>query len=346
MITFGPLLNTTQFPGWSPADVLDAALSYADAAESLGYERLWITEHHFIPVGVCSSAITLAGFILGRTKRIRVGTAICPLPLYHPLQLAQESALLDQVSDGRFDFGVGKGGFRPDLETFNIAGDTLGSRMEEGIEILIQAWTQESVAAAGQFARFPAVGLNPPPRTTPHVPLYIAGSAPATVELAARHGASMMIGFGSDEVAMAAQVGRYRELSRHSGHDPDAATHACTLLTSIADSAEEARSRVQQNLAWFLATASRYSGSARAQPLERAPSALAPEAHISAHLAQLFDRQLIGTPAQCVARIREIVAHTGIHHFILLFEGAADRERTIENLERFARDVMPTIGAM
>jgi luciferase family oxidoreductase group 1 len=344
VITFGPLLNTAQFPGWSPADVLDAALSYADAAESLGYERLWITEHHFIPVGVCSSAVTLAGFILGRTKRIRVGTAICPLPLYHPLQLAQESALLDQVSDGRFDFGIGKGGFRPDLETFNIAGDTLGPRMEEGIEILIQAWTEESVTAAGQFARFPAVGLNPPPRTTPHVPLYIAGSATATVELAARHGASMMIGFGSDDVAMAAQVARYRERSRCWGHDPDAATHACTLLTYIADSAEEARSRVQQNLVWFLSTASRYSGSARAQPAEGASPAL--EAHISAHLAQVFDHQLIGTPAQCVARIREIVARTGIHHFILLFEGAADRERSINNLERFARDVVPTIRAI
>ena len=344
MITFGPLLNTVQFPGWSPADVLDAALSYADAAESLGYERLWITEHHFIPVGVCSSAVTLAGFILGRTKRIRVGTAICPLPLYHPLQLAQESALLDQVSDGRFDFGVGKGGFRPDLETFNIAGDTLGARMAEGIEILIQAWTEESAAAAGQYARFPAVGLNPPPRTTPHVPLYIAGSAPATVELAARHGASMMIGFGRDDAAMAAQMARYRELSRYSGHDPDAVIHACTLLAYIADSAEEARSRVQQNLAWFLATASRYSESARAHPVEGAPPA--PEAYISAHLAQIFDRQLIGTPAQCVARIREIVARTGIRHFILLFEGAADRQRTIENLERFARDVVPTVRAM
>jgi alkanesulfonate monooxygenase SsuD/methylene tetrahydromethanopterin reductase-like flavin-dependent oxidoreductase (luciferase family) len=344
VITFGPLLNTAQFPGWSPADVLDAALSYADAAESLGYERLWITEHHFIPVGVCSSAVTLAGFILGRTKRIRVGTAICPLPLYHPLQLAQESALLDQVSDGRFDFGVGKGGFRLDLEIFNIAGGTLGPRMEEGIEILIQAWTEESVTAAGQFARFPAVSLNPPPRTTPHVPLYIAGSATATVELAARHGASMLIGFGSDDAAMAAQVAQYRERSQSWGHDPDAATHACTLLTYIVDSAEEARSRVQQNLAWFLTTASRYSGSARPQPAEGALPA--PEAHISAHLAQLFDRQLIGTPAQCVARIREIVARTGIRHFILLFEGAADRGRTIENLERFARDVVPTIRAI
>jgi alkanesulfonate monooxygenase SsuD/methylene tetrahydromethanopterin reductase-like flavin-dependent oxidoreductase (luciferase family) len=346
VISFGPLLNTAQFPGWSPADILGSALLYADTAESLGYERIWVTEHHFIPVGVCSSAVTLAAFLLGRTTRIRVGTAVCPLPVYHPLHLAQAASLLDQVSGGRFDFGIGKGGFRPDLETFSIMGETLMSRMAEGVEILVNAWTQDRVSAAGQFTRFSPVSLNPPPRTLPHVPLYIAGSGPATVGLAARYGASMLIGCGSDDAAIAMQVARYRDLSRRFGHDPDAAAHACMLLTYVAESADEARECVLQNLAWFLVTASQYSNAAPAHSAEGATPEHRQEAHVAAHLGQIFDRQLVGTPARCIKRIREIVERTGIRHFILLCEGAANRERTIANLERFARDVASAFAVL
>ena len=111
MATFGLFSNMGAFPGLSHQEILDAAISYAEAAEQLGYHDVWVSEHHFIPFGICPSALTMAGFLLGRTRRLRVGTATTLVHLYHPLQLAEQAALLDQLSGRRFDFGIGRGGY-------------------------------------------------------------------------------------------------------------------------------------------------------------------------------------------------------------------------------------------
>lgn len=111
MTTFGLFINTGAQTGRTHADVFALALAQAELAESLGYHDVWVTEHHFIPFGINANALTLAGFLLGRTNRLRVGTAVTLAPLYHPLQLAEQVAILDQVSGGRLDFGIGRGGY-------------------------------------------------------------------------------------------------------------------------------------------------------------------------------------------------------------------------------------------
>ena len=113
---FGLFLNNGVFDGVDDAAALQLSVDSARLAESLGYDRLWVTEHHFIDFGVCSSALTLAGFLLGLTQRIRVGTAVVLAPLVHPITLAEQVALLDQVSGGRLDLGLGRGGYSLDDE--------------------------------------------------------------------------------------------------------------------------------------------------------------------------------------------------------------------------------------
>src|SRR5262249_52270379 len=101
MVSFGLFLNCGAQVGRSDGEVFELVLEEARLAERLGYHDVWVTEHHFIPFGINPSALTLAAFLLGQTSRLRVGTAVTLAPLYHPLQLAEQAALLDQCSGGR-----------------------------------------------------------------------------------------------------------------------------------------------------------------------------------------------------------------------------------------------------
>lgn len=106
----GTFVLAAQFPGQAPVEALHRSIGTAEAAERAGLDAVWLAEHHFVPYGVCPSAITLAGVLLGRTSRIGVGTAVSVLPTAHPVALGEQAALLHLVSGGRFTLGVGRGG--------------------------------------------------------------------------------------------------------------------------------------------------------------------------------------------------------------------------------------------
>jgi alkanesulfonate monooxygenase SsuD/methylene tetrahydromethanopterin reductase-like flavin-dependent oxidoreductase (luciferase family) len=98
---FGAFLLAAQFPDQDHNTVLDSTVAAALAAEEAGFEDVWVAEHHFMSYGIRPSAITLASYLLGATRRITVGTAVSVLSIQHPVALAEQAALLDQLSDGR-----------------------------------------------------------------------------------------------------------------------------------------------------------------------------------------------------------------------------------------------------
>ena len=102
----GTFVLAAQFPGQGPGEALHRAVRSAEAAERSGLDSVWLAEHHFVPYGVCPSAVTLAGMLLGRTRRIRVGTAVSVLPTQHPVALGEQAALLHLLSGGRVRLGV------------------------------------------------------------------------------------------------------------------------------------------------------------------------------------------------------------------------------------------------
>src|SRR5438093_316792 len=108
---FGAFLSLTDANGASHRDVLATALDYAHVAEALGCDSLWINEHHFMGFSICPDSLTMAGYLLGATARIRVGNAVSLIPFQHPIAIAERAALLDGLSGGRFDLGLGRGGY-------------------------------------------------------------------------------------------------------------------------------------------------------------------------------------------------------------------------------------------
>ena len=157
-------------------------------AERLGYDNIWMNEHHFIGDGYSPSVLPLAAVTAMQTERIRIGTSLLLMPLHHPINVAEDGAVVDVLSNGRFDLGVGQG-YRPEeFVSYNIPAAERGRRMREGVEIVRQLWSGKPANFSGKFYSVTDAVLDPPVVQQPHPPIWIGGRNRSVVEWAARNG--------------------------------------------------------------------------------------------------------------------------------------------------------------
>lgn len=185
------LLCTLQAPDWwrQPWPRIYAELQeQAEAAEALGYDALWLGEHHFLDDGHCPAPLVVAAALAARTRRVRVGTCVALLPLYHPIRLAEDAAVVDVISDGRLTLGVGQGYQQAEFAGFGIALAERFGRARETLAIARRLWTEERVTFRGRYWRLDDVTLNPRPVQQPHPPIWFAAVRPRAVARIARTG--------------------------------------------------------------------------------------------------------------------------------------------------------------
>jgi alkanesulfonate monooxygenase SsuD/methylene tetrahydromethanopterin reductase-like flavin-dependent oxidoreductase (luciferase family) len=327
----GVLLLAARFPGQSDEEVLAAAVDAAVAAERAGFDDVWVAEHHFMSYGVCPSAVTLAAYLLGRTERVAVGTAVSVLSVQHPVALAEQAALLDQVSGGRFWLGVGRGGPWVDLEVFGTGLDRYESGFAEGLDLLMGALTRERVSAAGPAFAFREVAVVPRPRTYPHPPVVVAATSAATTRLAAARGLPMLLGMHMGDEARRELVAGYQAAVEHCRRP--AGGHIAAVLAYVADTRAQAQRVLRVELPRWLGP-----GLAGYVPVDGRPAqARNPEAYAE----MLCQISPVGTAADCVEIMAATVERTGIRHLIVMAEGAGDPVRTRENIARLGAEVLP-----
>src|SRR5690606_25028066 len=129
--------------GFTHEQVYRETLEQVELAEELGFDSAWLTEHHFLPCGYLPKLLPAAAALAARTRRIRIGTGVLLLPLYDPIHVAEETAVVDLLSGGRLIFGIAPG-YRPEeFAGFHQVRERRGARMEEAMQILIRAWTEE-----------------------------------------------------------------------------------------------------------------------------------------------------------------------------------------------------------
>lgn len=181
-------------PQWArPSDFLyNRILDQIEWAEQAGFDRVALAEHHFLDDGFLPSLLPMAAAIAARTKRMRIGFEISLLPLYHPVRLAEDAALVDILSRGRFELGVAAGYRKEEYAGLGMSMKERGGRMEEGLQIVRKCWTEEEFSFDGKYYQLKNVRMNPKP-VTPGGPRLIvgAGSVPAALR-AARLGDDMM----------------------------------------------------------------------------------------------------------------------------------------------------------
>jgi alkanesulfonate monooxygenase SsuD/methylene tetrahydromethanopterin reductase-like flavin-dependent oxidoreductase (luciferase family) len=205
-------------PGWSDEDVFRTELEQIEKAEELGFDGVWLAEHHFQWYGIATDLMVIAGWVAARTQRIRIGTAIVVLPFHNPIRLAEQAATVDLMSSGRLDFGVGRGYQAAEYGGFGISMDESKVRFAECMEVLLKAWTEESFSYDGQYTQVRDVTLLPKPLQKPHPPIYVASwMTPETIKYAAEMGFPILApaGLASDQIKTNYQL--YRETLKSLG---------------------------------------------------------------------------------------------------------------------------------
>lgn len=325
-VRIGAFLLAPGFPGQDHGTVLDTTVAAAVAAEDAGFDDVWVAEHHFMTYGLCPSAVTLAGYLLGATRRVAVGTAVSVLSTAHPVALAEQALLLDRVSGGRFRLGVGRGGPWQDLEVFGTGLDRWERGFPESLDLLLAALRGPTVAADGARFRFREVDVVPRP-VAPGPPVVLAVTSPSGVALAASRGLPMLLGMHADDEEKAACVAAYR----------GSAAHMSAALAYVADTRAQALAVIREALPRWLGPG--LAGYVRADGAPR------PARDVVAYTELLCRLHGVGTPEDAVAALSASAARTGVGHVVLMVEGAGDRARTCENIARLGAEVLPALRA-
>jgi hypothetical protein len=191
----------------SEREVQQAILREARLADELGFDAVWLAEHHFdATFSTIPSPNLLLAALAMRTERVKLGCAINVLPFHHPLRIAEEGAMLDQLSNGRFQWGIGRGITGHEFHSFRIAPAESRTLFNEIHDAVIDAWRTGRMAFEGELVKVPPTDIAPGVVQRPHPPVWVTAQSPDSVAWAARH----------PDIRGARGIGAgHRRLSRH-----------------------------------------------------------------------------------------------------------------------------------
>ncbi|HEX2170871.1 MAG TPA: LLM class flavin-dependent oxidoreductase, partial [Dehalococcoidia bacterium] len=319
-------------------DIYDTEIPQMIAADALGYDSIWIAEHHFSTYGICSAPQVLAGVVAGATKRLRVGMGITLLPLHDPVQIAEELAVLDQASGGRLEVGIGRASTPLEYSGYSIPYEESRARVDENLEILRGVWTNDRFNYHGRFRQVHDVMVLPKPRQQPYPPLYLACNSADTVPIAARQGLPMMTSFLVLDSALIERHEVYRRVSADHGYPTDEveARIAQTWNIRFVYVADDERAAIEDPREHVLG----YYGAAGGRP--KAPHLPRPEISYEDRLKS--GAAFFGTPDQVVDQIGRFHETTGIHNVLCFMSvRAMDSAKVLRSMELFAAKVMPQL---
>ncbi|MBX6378685.1 MAG: LLM class flavin-dependent oxidoreductase [Clostridia bacterium] len=340
------VMELFQFPEGKTADqVLHETLETAQLAEELGFDSIWLAEHHFSEYGIVGSPLLMAAAIAARTKRIQIGTAVLVLPFYDPVRLAEECALVDVMSGGRLVIGYGRGYQPEEFRGFRINQSEARQRTQEIVDILKLAWTQDRFSYEGQFYQIKNVTVYPKPLQKPHPPLLQAAVSLDTFRLTGSQGIPILTSPNFTPLPVVKQqFDTYVNALREAGYDPDRFDRPLMQQVYIGDDPEDAYRTPEPYAMWYQRLLARLVPGGR----EAAPAGYENWNAISGNIAkvtydQVFEHGAIfATPEDAIKKLTVLRDVVGVTNFIVWANfGGIDHRLALRSLERFARHVMP-----
>ena len=230
------------------ADVYDEHLRGAQEAEQMGYRYYFSIEHQTSDVSFLSAPSVYLTALARETSAIRFGVMIYQLPFHHPIRLAEEVAMLDHLSRGRVEFGAGTGVTSHEFLRWNVDFDRRRDISQEALDVILQAWTQNSVTYDGEFFQFDEVLTSPKPFQQPRPPVWFGCHSAASFEYAARKNFHVSQNIDTDQV-IADKFETWRGLWREAGHTTPMPKTFLTRHVHVADTDQKAREQAEPHLA-------------------------------------------------------------------------------------------------
>jgi len=225
-------------------------INYVVEAEKLGFSSVFLVEHHFTGFGQVSASMSLLAYLAARTERIRLGTAVVVLPWHNPILVAEQAATLDLLSNGRLDFGVGKGYRHSEFKGFGIPREEAEARFEEALAVIQRAWiSRQRFSHHGRFWQLEDIVVEPPTAQHPHPPIWVAGASEASIRRAAARGFNLILDQYARPDIVGERIALYRAGRERSGQAFDPMQVAVLVLEDLVDPVRHLDVRVPAQLA-------------------------------------------------------------------------------------------------
>jgi alkanesulfonate monooxygenase SsuD/methylene tetrahydromethanopterin reductase-like flavin-dependent oxidoreductase (luciferase family) len=302
------------------ADTLDLIAR----TEDLGFEAVWLPEHHFEDDGYSPSPLTMLGAVAARTSRIKIGPAVSLAPLYHPVRFAEDCALLDILSNGRLEVHIGVGSRERETAGFGVSFKTRGTRTDEFLQIVNRLWAGEAVDHEGKHFSVKNAKIGPTPLKG-RVPLYIGGFTSKAVQRALAYGDGIS---GPIEVCEA-----YLEALRERGRDPSTARlRTFDIYLYVARDTAQAWEELAPHVLYA------HNAYSKMYSEDTPDFDLRPMSYEEFRASGLLR---ILTPEQAIERFEEMRASTPIEHMMIYAPAGLPPARFADYLELFSREVIP-----
>jgi alkanesulfonate monooxygenase SsuD/methylene tetrahydromethanopterin reductase-like flavin-dependent oxidoreductase (luciferase family) len=350
---FGIFLDFLIRPGENHTDAFREALALVDLAEATGLDSVWLGEMHFNPNrSVLSAPIVVASAIATRTKRLKVGMAVQVLPLISPLRLAEEAATVDQLSEGRFEYGVGRSGNTRAYDTMGIPYEESAERFQEALDIILQAWKGETFSYHGKYNHIENASLSPLPYQKPHPPVRLASTTEDSFARVGRLGFPIFLSMrGMDVGDLETNLHDYRGAWQAAGHPGNAGDISVRFPMYIGLTEAESIEDPRESIEAYFARMRRLFEEGRSE--DTLGAGLSERAAVRARRAErlatityeeiLETKVIFGTPAQVIDRLTQFKETLGLTGFTAELNpgGLLPREAVQRSLKLLTQEVMP-----
>ena len=327
----------------TPGDVITEAVlgyheygDYVQLAEKLGYSHVWLVEHHFTGFAQLSATLNYISYLAGRTSTIRLGTAVTVVPWHNPILLAEQVATNDQLSRGRFDFGVGKGYRFTEFHGFNIDPANLNSIYEEALALIKRSFTEtDRWSYKSDRYQFNDIIVEPPVVQKPYPPMWQGAASPDSIRKAARDGYNLLLDQHSPFASVDEKVNIFQDECAKAGrtYDPYAIGVTRGLMVANDDKEREYKHYYRSRFITEVQTVTK-------NPSLGEKAFTGGNAHRAGNPCDMSEAAAInGNGQEMVDRIGKLY-DAGIRQ-VFMHDLTASREKLNEALEQFSADVMP-----
>jgi len=344
-----PLHEVQADPAGAEHARLMRELELAEVCDRVNWKYVWSVEHHFLEEysHISASEIFLP-YVAARTRRLHVGSAIYNItpPVNHPARMAERVAMLDHLSEGRFEFGTGRGSSSTEFKGFGIPdGDTTRAMYDEALREILRMWKTDRYSYQGRYFSMPERNVLPKPYTRPHPPLWVACGSPSTFEKAGRLGlGALCFSLGSPK-DFEPLIRVYKDAVRHAEPVGDYVNDNVACVTALVCDEDRRRARRlamdmgsgrHTSLVFrYLDTFPRPAGVPAWPQLIPDPTAEELEARIES------GQRIVGDPDECARAVQKYV-DIGCDQIIFgVLASTLPQEVAIRSVELFGREVIP-----
>jgi alkanesulfonate monooxygenase SsuD/methylene tetrahydromethanopterin reductase-like flavin-dependent oxidoreductase (luciferase family) len=334
-LKFGFLFSIRNPHRWQKPwpQVYDEMLEQVQAAEELGFDSVWMSEHHGADDGYCPSTLVAAAAAAARTRRITIGIRLLLLPLHHPVRVAEDAAVVDNLAHGRFILGMAGGYVPHEYGMFGVNRKNRPSLMDEGVEIIRRCWTEERFDYEGKRFSLRGVAAQPKPFQQPHPPIWLGASRGGAIDRVAR------LADGFHFVGTAEVYAEYAAAMQRHGRDPLSIPVYDSRELWVAEDAEQAWEEAKEHLFYSYSNYAAWRAAADVADAYTSPvtPGKTPEEMRQRAGTMLF----LGSPKEIVALFKQRLGDAPITGTIMRVPPGMEHQKVLRCMELIAREVMP-----